>query len=129
MPDRNFYQHINRQLRDDILAQLRTARRPMTTTQLREKAPRLPLRSGGQTLLAPPQEQVYRALCQLRSRGTVRQHPTPGRDAAWVIVPGEADDEIARLEAALLFNPNNARHPAAPDCGRQVAAPSRRRLP
>lgn len=109
MPDRSFYQQINRQLRDDIVAQLRTARRPMTTTQLREKAPRLPLRRGGPTVLAPPQEQIYRALCQLRSQGMVRQHPTPGRDAAWVIVPGEADDEIARLEAALLSSPSISR--------------------
>jgi hypothetical protein len=109
VPDRSFYQQINRQLRDDIVAQLRTARRPMTTTQLREKAPRLPLRRGGPTVLAPPQEQIYRALCQLRSQGMVRQHPTPGRDAAWVVVPGEADDEIARLEAALLSSPSIAR--------------------
>jgi hypothetical protein len=121
VPDRSFYQQINRRLRDDILAQMRTARRPLTTTQLRENAASLPVRPGARTQLAPPQEQVYRALCQLRAQGKVRQHPTPGRDVAWVIVRGEDDDEIARLEAALLFSPSGIRQ--------QVPSPSRRWSP
>ena len=105
MPDRRFHERINELLRDDILAQLRTARRPMSTTELREKAPTQPFRPNSTRRFPPLQEQVYRALCRLRSEGKVDQHCARGRIVTWVAVAGDADDEIADLEASFQASP------------------------
>lgn len=102
MPDRSFRERVNETLRDDILAQLRTARRPMSTSELRAHAPHLPLRPGGGPLLAPLQEQVYRALCVMSRHGKVAQHQSRGRTVTWLAThDGDDDEEIADLEAAF----------------------------
>jgi hypothetical protein len=105
VPDRRFHERINEVLRDDILAQLRTARRPMSTTELREKAPTQLFGPNGTRRFPPLQEQVYRALCRLRSEGKVDQHCARGRIVTWVAVAGDADDEIADLEASFQASP------------------------
>ncbi|GBE68263.1 hypothetical protein MFM001_47250 [Mycobacterium sp. MFM001] len=119
MPDRSFRERVNETLRDDILAQLRTARRPMSTSELRAHAPHLPLRPGGGPLLAPLQEQVYRALCVLRRQGKVAQHQSRGRIVTWVAThDADEDDEIADLEAAFhqqLLAPSDPVSPIAAD--------------
>lgn len=66
MPDR----HSAQILRDDIMAQLRVAGRPVTTTELRTNAPKVPTR-GAIHLLAPLQEQIYRVLRALVHDGLV----------------------------------------------------------
>jgi hypothetical protein len=107
VPDHRTYCHqVGERLRDDLLAQLRTARRPMSTTELRDNAPTQPIRAGSAVIVAPLQEQVYRALCVLRVHGKVEQHRSQGRIVTWVAVADtDADDEIADLEAAFQASP------------------------
>ena len=105
---------VGQRLRDDLLAQLRTTRRPMSTSELRDKAPTHPLRAGSAVTVAPLQEQVYRALCVLRAHGKVEQHRSQGRTVTWVAVADtDADDEIADLEAAFQASPAPGRKPPA----------------
>ncbi|GAB4897879.1 hypothetical protein MAHJHV34_49750 [Mycobacterium avium subsp. hominissuis] len=121
MPDLSFRERVNETLRDDILAQLRTARRPMSTSELRAHAPRLPLRPGGGPLLAPLQEQVYRALCVLRRHGKVAQHQSRGRIVTWVAThDGDDDEEIADLEAAFRGRLPAPGDPVSPIAGDEV---------
>ena len=87
-------------LRDDLLAQLRVAGRPLTTAQLCRQAPRVPT-PGAAVPLPPLREQVYRILCTLRRDDLVTRTKTPDRFVAWAVAPGPADDEIAALEAVL----------------------------
>ena len=99
MPDHRKYCHqVGQRLRDDLLAQLRTARRPMSTTELRDNAPTQPIRAGSAVTVAPLQEQVHRALCVPRAHGK--------------------DDEIADLEAAFQASP-------VPSGGQPPADPQR----
>ncbi|MCA2304865.1 hypothetical protein JF770_14960 [Mycobacterium intracellulare] len=87
-------------LRDDLLAQLRSAQRPLTTTQLRSHAPAVPV--AGATVPHPPiQEQIYRVLCALERQGLAKRGSTHGREATWLPAPNPADHEIAALEAAF----------------------------
>ena len=120
MPDHRKYCHqVGQRLRDDLLAQLRTARRPMSTTELRDNAPTQPIRAGSAVTVAPLQEQVYRALCVLRVHGKVEQHRSLGRIVTWVAVADtDADDEIADLEAAFQASP-------VPSGGQPPADPQR----
>ena len=120
MPDHRKYCHqVGQRLRDDLLAQLRTARRPMSTSELRDKAPTQPLRAGSAVTVAPLQEQVYRALCVLRVHGKVEQHRSQGRTVSWVAAADtDADDEIADLEAAFQASP-------VPGGGQSAADPQR----
>lgn len=115
MPDHRTHCHqVGQRLRDDLLAQLRTTRRPMSTSELREKAATHPLRAGSAVTVAPLQEQVYRALCVLRAHGKVEQHRSQGRIVTWVaLADTEADDEIADLEAAFQAGPATGRKPPA----------------
>jgi hypothetical protein len=107
VPDHRKYCHqVGQRLRDDLLAQLRTARRPMSTTELRDNAPTQPIRAGSAVTVDPLQEQVYRALCVLRAHGKVEQHRSQGRIVTWVAVADtDADDEVADLEAAFHASP------------------------
>jgi hypothetical protein len=87
-------------LRDDIVAQLRAAGRPMTTTELRKKAAKIPTRGAAEPL-PPIQEQIYRVLCRLDRDGLVRRTTAGERTVTWTSTPSQADSEIADLEAAL----------------------------
>lgn len=99
-------------LRDDIMAQLRAAGRPMTTTELRTNAPKVPTR-GAIHLLAPLQEQIYRVLRALVHDGLVTRTTPGGRIASWTTIPGQTDHEIAALEATLSTSINQPRPDAA----------------
>lgn len=95
MPD---HTRATRILRDDVLAQLRAARWPLTTAQLSRHASHVPT-PGAAIPLAPIREQVYRVLCALHREGLVaREHPARC-GVAWSAAPSPADDEIAALEA------------------------------
>ena len=60
----------NRILRDDLLAQLRTSNTPLTTAELRRRAPRVPAaRIIGP--VAPLHEHIYGLLCGLQRQGLV----------------------------------------------------------
>lgn len=100
-------------LRDDIMAQLRTAGRPMTATELRKNAPRVPT-MGATRLLAPLQEQVYRVLRGLAHDGLVTRTSLGRRNVTWTTTRGEADHEIAALEAALSIGIDRQRPDAGP---------------
>lgn len=102
-------------LRDDLLAQLRSAQRPLTTAQLRERAPAVPI-TGVAAARPPTQEQVYRVLCTLQRQGLVQRGATQGREITWLPAPNPADREIASLEAAFTdatTAPHNGRHDIA----------------
>lgn len=101
MPDRKFEQRLNAVLRDDILAQLRTAGGPLSTTELRSHAPTQPLQPGGHPHYPPLQERVYRALLKLHADGKIIKHPARGRIVTWSAARGIDDDEIDRLEDAF----------------------------
>lgn len=87
-------------LRDDLLAQLRSAQRPLTTAQLREHAPAVPV-TGAAAARPPIQEQIYRVLCALERQGLINRGATQGREVTWLPAPNPADREIAALEAAF----------------------------
>lgn len=87
-------------LRDDLLAQLRSAARPLSTTQLLSQAPDVPVR-GARQRFAPLREQIYRALCALERGGLVTRVNVEGRSQHWTASPTVADREIAALEAAF----------------------------
>ncbi|MDO3240996.1 hypothetical protein P5W04_12790 [Mycobacteroides abscessus subsp. abscessus] len=101
MPDRKFEQHLNTMLRDDILAQLRTAAQPRSTSELRANAPAQPLQPGGTEHYPPLQERVYRALLKLHADGKIIKHPARGRIVTWSAARSCDDDEIDRLEDAF----------------------------
>jgi hypothetical protein len=116
VPDhRKHFNQVGQRLRDDLLAQLRTTRRPMSTSELRDKAPTYPLRAGSAVTVAPLQEQVYRALCVLRVHGKVKQHRSQGRTVSWIAVTDtDADAEIADLEATFQASPAPGRKSDSP---------------
>ncbi len=87
-------------LGDDLLAQLRTAQRPLTTAQLRQHAPAVPV-AGARAALAPVHEQVYRVLCGLERQRLVVRSKAEGRQVSWSYLPNTADHEIASLTAAF----------------------------
>ncbi|VBA32114.1 hypothetical protein LAUMK4_05682 [Mycobacterium persicum] len=96
-------------LRNDVLAQLRIAQRPLTTAQLRHHAPNVPV-AGTFASCAPIREQIYRVLCALERQGLVTRSAGHGRELAWKAAASAADPEIASLEAALAAStPNHAR--------------------
>lgn len=97
MPD---YTSANRILRDDLLAQLRTARWPLSTAQLQRHAARVPT-PGATVPLAPIREQVYRVLCALDRDGLVARQSAKRCGVVWSAAPSPADDEIAALKAAF----------------------------
>lgn len=96
------YSPAARILRDDLLAQLRTARRPLSTSELRGHAPRVPVPRIAYPV-APISEQIYRILCSLNKDGLVTRAGTSGRAVTWTAKPTSADSEIASLEAALAL--------------------------
>jgi hypothetical protein len=104
VPDRSFDRRINTILRDDLLAQLRAAARPMSTSELRSNAPGLPLWPGASRRYPPAQERIYRALCRLADARKVIRHPSRGRTVTWSAAPSADDAEIDILERAF----NNA---------------------
>lgn len=87
-------------LRDDLLAQLRSASGPLSTAQLLAQAPDVPVR-GARRRFAPLREQIYRALCALERGGLVTRVGAEGRSLNWTASPTPADREIAALEAAF----------------------------
>ncbi|MEB3980147.1 hypothetical protein OQ968_02590 [Mycobacterium sp. 663a-19] len=101
-------------LRDDLLAQLRSASGPLSTAQLLAQAPDVPVR-GARQRLAPLREQIYRALCALERGGLVTRVGAEGRSLNWTASPTPADREIAALEAAF--------HAPSP-IGSRAAAPA-----
>lgn len=101
MPDRSFDRRINTILRDDLLAQLRTSGRPMSTSELRSNAPELPLWAGASRRYPPAQERIYRVLCRLEGSGKVIRHASCGRTVTWSAAPSAEDAEIDFLERAF----------------------------
>jgi hypothetical protein len=87
-------------LRDDLLAQLRATRWPLTTAQLQRHAAHVPT-PGAAVLLPPIREQVYRVLCALHRDGLVARAPAERVGNVWLAAPSPADEEIAALEAAF----------------------------
>lgn len=96
-------------LRDDLLAQLRSAQRPLTTAQLRDRAPAVPVTGLAAVGRPPIQEQIYRVLCALERQGLISRGATQGREVTWLPAPNPADREIAALEAAFTGS-NMAQH-------------------
>jgi Fe2+ or Zn2+ uptake regulation protein len=96
-------------LRDDLLAQLRSAPRPLSTTHLLANAPDVPVR-GARQRFAPLREQIYRALCTLERGGLITRVDAEGRSQHWTASPTDADHEIAALESAFSIPSHNARH-------------------
>ena len=105
---------ISHMLRDDVLAQLRSARRPLSTRTLRMRA--APVRVPGTTLQRPPlDQQIYRALAALRAAGLVTSTPACGRSVLWQLTEkGCAADEIEMLKALFASPPASLRTPARP---------------
>ncbi|MBV0920286.1 hypothetical protein KC238_23805 [Mycobacteroides chelonae] len=101
MPDHTFDRKVNAILRDDLLAQLRSAGRPMSTTELRTNAPQQPLAPGAQRSYPPTQERIYRALCRLVHSNKVVRHVAVGRVVTWSAAPSDDDAEIDDLERAF----------------------------
>ena len=99
----------NQMLRDDILAQLRSATTPLTTRRLRAAA--APVSIDGFTVRAAPlREHVYRVLQQMRADRLVEPVPTCGRDLAWRLTEhGAAKDEIASLAELFALAPVQSR--------------------
>lgn len=98
-------------LRDDLLAQLRSASHPLSTAQLLAQAPDVPVR-GARQRFSPLREQIYRALCALERGGLVTRVGAEGRSLNWTASPTPADREIAALEAAF-HTPSPFGSPAA----------------
>nr|VTP01789.1 hypothetical protein BIN_B_04192 [Mycobacterium riyadhense] len=101
------YSPATRILRDDLLAQLRSATRPLSTSELREHAPNVPMPRMAHAVV-PVSEQVYRILCALHKQGLVTRAGAKGRDATWDAAPTGADAEIAALEAMLSLSADTA---------------------
>lgn len=90
-------------LRDDLLAQLRAANKPLTTRRLREFAAPIPV-EGFTVRAAPLREHVYRALQQMRAENLVEPIPSCGRDLAWQLTThGAARQEIDTLNAVFAL--------------------------
>lgn len=97
----------NQMLRDDLLAQLRSANKPLTTRRLRAGAAPIPV-DGFTIRSAPLREHVYRVLQQMRADNLVEPIATCGRDLTWRLTThGAARQEIDALTALFA-------HPAAP---------------
>lgn len=95
----------NQMLRDDILAQLRSATTPLTTRRLRVAAAPVPV-DGFTVRAAPLREHVYRVLQQMRADRLVEPVPTCGRDLAWRLTDsGAAKDEITSLRELFALAP------------------------
>ena len=95
----------NQMLRDDILAQLRSATTPLTTRRLRVAAAPVPI-DGLAGRAAPLREHVYRVLQQMRADRLVEPVPTCGRDLAWRLTDsGAAKDEISSLRELFALAP------------------------
>lgn len=89
----------NRILRDYLIAALRGAARPLTTTQLRQRAPAVAV-AGSARPLPPTQETIYRLLRSLHNDGAVATTQTAAGRRAWIAAADPAADrEIATLEA------------------------------
>lgn len=101
MPDKVFERRVAAILRDDLLAQLRAAGRPLTTSELRANAPEQPLWPGAAHRYRPPQEQIYRILCRLAGNGKIIRHPARGRTVTWSPAPTDDDTEIDEVERAF----------------------------
>lgn len=96
-------------LRDDLLAQLRATRWPLTTAQLQRHAAHVPT-PGAAAPLPPIREQVYRVLCALHRDGLVaRAQAERAGIVVWLAAPSPADEEIAALEAAFAAEWREAR--------------------
>lgn len=101
-------------LRDDLLAQLRSASHPLSTAQLLAQAPDVPVR-GARQRFSPLREQIYRALCALERGGLVTRVGAEGRSLNWTASPTPADREIAALEAAFHATSPAGSYATAPD--------------
>ncbi|MDO3101041.1 hypothetical protein P5V93_24300 [Mycobacteroides abscessus subsp. abscessus] len=94
MPSRH---RTHQMLRDDLLAQLRAAAKPVTTRRLRASASPLPF-AGLNGRWRPLREHVYRELRRMQADALVTPIPTCGREVSWQLTPsGAATDEIALL--------------------------------
>lgn len=106
-------------LRDDILAQLRAAAGPLSTSHLRCHAAKVPV-PGATGLFAPLQEQVFRTLRGLMRDQLVSRTAAGGREVTWALTAaGAAAEEIAALEHVLHLDcrpPGPRQHtPASPN--------------
>lgn len=97
----------NQILRDYLLAALRCAAHPLTTTELRLGAPALAV-AGSARPIPPAQETIYRLLRSLCAQGLVVIADSAATRRTWAVRPdpGAASD-IAHLEALFAA-------PAAP---------------
>lgn len=88
------YSPAARLLREDLLAQLRTARRPLSTSELHEHAPRVPT-PHADCLVTPSGEQIYRVLCSLQTDGLLTHGGRSGRAVPWTVKPTATVDHAA----------------------------------
>lgn len=122
------YSRATRILRDDLTAQLRRADRPLTTAELRDNAPRVPVAGRGR-LAAPISEQIYRILCALAREGTIIRAGSSGRTITWApTITAPLRREIADLEAAFAAAPSGACGAQVPQLTPVPADPARKRL-
>lgn len=100
----------NRLLRDYLVAALRCSAQPLTTTQLRQGAPRVAMPGSGHPL-PPTQEAIYRLLRCLQNEGTVAAAETTACRRAWVATADPAADrETASLDALFTAPSASAAH-------------------
>lgn len=100
----------NQMLRDDLLAQLRSANKPLTTRRLRAAAAPIPV-DGFTIRAAPLREHIYRVLQQMRADDLVESIATCGRDLTWRLTThGAAREEIDTL-TTLFAEPAAPRPP------------------
>ena len=93
--------HVAQMLREAAIVALRAAEHPLSTTELRQALPHLPL-PGAQGVYPAVQEHVYRQLGWLQKAGVVERVASAQRDAMWTLTPkGAAAEEINALEHAL----------------------------
>lgn len=96
----------NRILRDYLVAALRCAAHPLTTTELRQGAPAVAV-PGSARPLPPTQETIYRLLRSLQNEGVVTATDSSDCRRAWVATADPAAQrEIATLEA-LFATPSS----------------------
>jgi len=143
VPDhRKYCQQVGQRLRDDLLAQLRTARRPMSTTELRDNALAQPIRAGGAVTVAPlrhdhhvPAEGLSTYLANLsrnvvlrsENPSTVEGSTTFARMRSMPMVDGGGHPGPLRFSHCVLVWPGR-RLCDAPDSKSYCGVPGYRRL-
>lgn len=111
MPSRH---PTHQMLRDDLLAQLRSTAKPVTTRRLQAVAAPLPF-AGLNGRWRPLREHVYRELRRMQADSLVEPIPTCGREVSWQLTPtGAAAAEIDMLRALFDQPARSGRSGMAP---------------